>query len=99
MLKSPSWAWTRASCPQFTFVHETHYVNSIPSGFRVDHAFECCGGEGSGNAIDDIIRYIRPQGTVMLMGVSENKVAVNTRNVLEKRAHHDRLQPLRPCGF
>ncbi len=57
---------------QFTFVHETHYVNSIPSGFRVDHAFECCGGEGSGNAIDDIIRYIRPQGTVMLMGVSEN---------------------------
>ena len=69
---------------QFTFVHETHYVNSIPSGFRVDHAFECCGGEGSGNAIDDIIRYIRPQGTVMLMGVSENKVAVNTRNVLEK---------------
>lgn len=46
--------------------------------------FECCGGEGSANAIDDIIRYIRPQGVVMLMGVSENKVAVNTRNVLEK---------------
>ena len=69
---------------QFTFVNETWYANSIPSEFQVDHAFECCGGEGSANAIDDIIRYIRPQGVVMLMGVSENKVAVNTRNVLEK---------------
>ncbi|MEG0230123.1 MAG: ribitol-5-phosphate dehydrogenase, partial [Oscillospiraceae bacterium] len=25
-----------------------------------------------------------PQGTVMLMGVSENKVPINTRNILEK---------------
>lgn len=68
----------------FTFVKKTYLNDEIPSDFEVDHAFECCGGEGSFYAIDDIIRYINPQGTVVLMGVSENKVAINTRNILEK---------------
>ncbi|HIZ83096.1 MAG TPA: alcohol dehydrogenase catalytic domain-containing protein [Firmicutes bacterium] len=68
----------------FTFVDKTYLADSLPEDFRVDHAFECAGGEGSYYAIDDIIRTISPQGTVMLMGVSENKVAINTRNVLEK---------------
>lgn len=68
----------------FSFVHETYLSDELPAGFAVDHAFECCGGEGSAFAIDDIIRSINPQGTVMLMGVSENKVPVNTRNFLEK---------------
>ena len=68
----------------FTFVHQTCMADMLPPGFSVDHAFECAGGEGSYYAIDDIITYIRPQGTVMLMGVSENKVAIRTRDVLEK---------------
>ena len=68
----------------FTFVDETYLADSLPDDFQVDHAFECAGGEGSYYAIDDIIRTINPQGAVVLMGVSENKVAVNTRNVLEK---------------
>ena len=68
----------------FSFVHAAYHKDSLPEGFRCDHAFECCGGEGSFYAIDDIIRYIRPQGSVMLMGVSENRIAVNTRDVLEK---------------
>lgn len=68
----------------FSFVHETYISDELPKDFAVDHAFECCGGEGSTFAIDDIIRYINPQGTVMLMGVSENKVPINTRNILEK---------------
>lgn len=68
----------------FSFVDKTYISDELPADYTTDHAFECCGGEGSANAIDDIIRYIRPQGVVMLMGVSENKVAVNTRNVLEK---------------
>lgn len=69
---------------QFSFCHETYIAEELPEDFAVDHAFECCGGEGSYYAIDDIIKYINPQGTVMLMGVSENKVPINTRNVLEK---------------
>lgn len=69
---------------QFIFADETYFSDNIPENFCIDHAFECAGGEGSFYAIDDIIKYINPQGTVMLMGVSENKVAINTRDVLEK---------------
>ena len=50
----------------------------------MDHAFECCGGDGTGPAINDLIRYIRPQGTILMMGVSEYKVNLNTRDALEK---------------
>lgn len=69
---------------QFTFVDETYLSSEIPEDFQIDHAFECCGGEGSYYAIKDVIKYINPQGTLMLMGVSENQVAINTRMVLEK---------------
>lgn len=68
----------------FTFVDETYDASELGESFRVDHAFECCGGSGSFFAIDDIIKYINPQGSVMLMGVTENKVAINTRDILEK---------------
>lgn len=68
----------------FSFADETILVDNIPENYKIDHAFECAGGEGSSYAIDDIIRHIKPQGSVMLMGVSENKVPVNTRDVLEK---------------
>ncbi len=69
---------------QFLFVNETYLSDNLPKDFEIDHAFECAGGAGSFYAIDDIIKYINPQGSVVLMGVSENKVAINTRDVLEK---------------
>lgn len=69
---------------QFSFVRRTYLADSLPPDFEVDHAFECAGGEGSYYAIEDIIRVINPQGTVILMGVSENRVAIDTRHVLEK---------------
>ena len=68
----------------FNFVDKTYLTSEIPEDFSFDHAFECCGGTGSEYAIDDIIKYIKPQGTVILMGVSDNKIAVNTRDILEK---------------
>lgn len=68
----------------FTFVDEVYNILNIPQDFTFDHALECCGGEGSFFAIDDIIKYIKPQGTIILMGVSENKIAINTRDILEK---------------
>lgn len=68
----------------FTFAAGTYLSSSIPDGLLVDHAFECCGGEGSTSAIDQIIDHIRPEGTVSLMGVSEYPVPINTRMVLEK---------------
>ena len=68
----------------FTFVDRTFLSSGIPAELVVDHAFECCGGEGAVHAIDQIIDFIRPEGTISLLGVSENPVAINTRMVLEK---------------
>lgn len=68
----------------FSFVDETYLTDELPSDLKFDHAFECVGAHGSFYAIDDIIRCIRPQGTAMLLGVSEDKVAINTRDILEK---------------
>ncbi|HDL5700303.1 TPA: alcohol dehydrogenase catalytic domain-containing protein [Mannheimia haemolytica] len=68
----------------FNFVDEIYLTSNLPPNLSFDHAFECCGGTGSEYAIDDIINYINPQGTVILMGVSDNKIAVNTRDILEK---------------
>lgn len=74
----------RRKLSQFSFVDDAYLSSEIPADFSVDHAFECCGGEGSYYAIEDAVRYMNPQGTLMLMGVSENKIAINTRMVLEK---------------
>lgn len=68
----------------FTFAKETYHVDHIPEDFAVDHAFECVGGAGSRSAINQIIDYINPEGTISIMGVSENFVDINTRMILEK---------------
>lgn len=68
----------------FTFVDETYDVRDIPADITIDHAFECVGGNGAVRAIDQIIDYIRPEGTIALLGVSENPVPINTRMILEK---------------
>ena len=68
----------------FSFADEALHVDEIPSNFSFDHAFECVGGGGSEPSIDQIIDYINPEGTIMLMGVSENNVPIKTRMVLEK---------------
>lgn len=68
----------------FTFADERLLSDELPHDFRPDHAFECCGGDGCFYAIDDIIRTVAPQASVMLMGVSENRVSINTRDILEK---------------
>ncbi len=68
----------------FTFADETIDVRNIPEGIVIDHAFECVGGIGSQKAISQIIDYIRPEGTIAILGVSENAVPINTRMILEK---------------
>ena len=67
----------------FTFA-ETYLTTNVANAPKIDHAFECCGGDGSTTAIDQIIDLINPEGTLALMGVSENPVPINTRMVLEK---------------
>lgn len=62
----------------------TMQIDNIPDDLKVDHAIEAVGGVGSESAIDQIIDHINPRGTIVLAGVSENPVAINTRMVLEK---------------
>ncbi len=68
----------------FQFADEIYQVNNVPENIKIDHAFECVGGSKSENAINQIIDLINPEGTIALMGVSEDNVAINTRMVLEK---------------
>lgn len=68
----------------FTFADGIYTVEHIPEDLRIDHAFECVGGAGSGQAINQIIDYIHPEGTISILGVSEYPVPINTRMVLEK---------------
>lgn len=70
---------------EFTFVDRYFSVNDIPEDISVDHAFECVGSKPSGTAINQMIdQVINPEGTIALMGVSEEPVPINTRMVLEK---------------
>lgn len=68
----------------FSFAKERYLSDEIPAHLSFDHAFECAGGSGCESAIADVIEHINPQGTLVLMGVSERPVPVFTRNVLEK---------------
>lgn len=74
----------RSKLQDFTFADETFLVTDIPSDLRVDHAFECVGGEGAPKAINQIIDFIHSEGTISILGVSENPIAINTRMILEK---------------
>lgn len=68
----------------FTYADGTFLTTQVNRMPAIDHAFECCGGDGAAEAINQIIDTIRPEGTVSLLGVSENRVPINTRDVLEK---------------
>ncbi|MCC3682722.1 zinc-binding dehydrogenase, partial [Staphylococcus epidermidis] len=75
---------TEYKLSHFSFVDKTFYIDSIPDSVTFDHAFECVGGKGSQTAINQIIDYIYPEGSIALLGVSEMPVEINTRMVLEK---------------
>lgn len=68
----------------FSFVDEAIKIDEIPTDYMIDHAFECVGGKGSQDAINQSIEHINPEGTISLLGVSEYPIEVNTRMVLEK---------------
>lgn len=68
----------------FTFAEKVYTIDSIPENLMIDTAFECTGGSGSELAIEQIIKCIKPQCTVNLLGVSENPPRIDTRMVLQK---------------
>ena len=74
----------REKLSYFSFVDDVKTVDEVDKNFKVDHAFECVGGGGAESAIDQMIDCIEPQGTINLLGVSEDPPHINTRMVLEK---------------
>lgn len=50
----------------------------------VDIAVECTGGRFSESAVNQAIDILNPGGILILMGVTEERVPINTRDVLEK---------------
>lgn len=71
----------------FSFAAETYHINRIPDDLTVDHAFECVGSSGAPRAINQIIDHIAPEGTISILGVTEELAPVNTRMILEKGLH------------
>lgn len=71
----------------FSFVNGTYCTDDIPEGLILDQCYECVGGVGSEEAIEQMIIHIKPQGSLALMGVNEEPVRINTRMVLEKGLH------------
>lgn len=63
-----------------TYLSDDPQINSR----RINVAFECIGGMASEKGIEEIINTILPGGKVVLTGVAENAVAINTRKILEK---------------
>lgn len=51
---------------------------------KYDVIIECTGGNFSSVAINEAIDLFNPIGKLVLMGVSEEKIPINTRDVLEK---------------
>lgn len=68
----------------FSFADGVFNVSRIPANLLVDHAFECVGGNAAGQVINQIIDHIQPEGTIAILGVSEDPVPIFTRMVLEK---------------
>lgn len=68
----------------FSFTDKQIKVDEVPDGLKIDHAFECVGGNKSQDAINQIIDLINPEGSISLLGVSEYQIPINTRMVLEK---------------
>ena len=68
----------------FTFADEVLLTSQLKEDFTFDHALECVGGQAAQYAINQMIDYIRPEGTIGLLGVSEEPVPLDTRMILEK---------------
>ncbi|MGZ9584910.1 zinc-binding dehydrogenase [Paenibacillus marinisediminis] len=75
----------RVKLDYFTFAN-TEMVQSydFSSGSKADIVVECTGGQFSESAINQGIDLMKPGGHLIAMGVSEERVPINTRDVLEK---------------
>jgi threonine dehydrogenase-like Zn-dependent dehydrogenase len=71
---------------QFEFSHtalvQEYDFNLASRSFDV--VVECTGGKFSESAVNQAIDVLRPGGCLILIGVTEERVPINTRDILEK---------------
>ncbi len=63
-------------------VKKASITEDILSSF--DMAFECAGGKAAESTIEQALSLLSPGGTCVLIGVSEEKIPIRTRTLLEK---------------
>ncbi len=69
----------------FSHADEVEIIRDDYSPFSdIDIAFEAVGGSKAGEAINQIIKTIKPCSSICLTGVSEYPVPIDTRKLLEK---------------
>lgn len=68
----------------FDFVEERINITQNQTLKPFDIGIEVVGGGISADIVNQMIHLIQPMGNIFLMGVSENLVALNTRDILEK---------------
>ena len=76
----------------FSFVDEVYSSDDIPEDFSTDHGFECAGGPGSEDAINNIIKYIKEKNQLFVSSmffVSNNEGKVykcdgNKKKIVEE---------------
>jgi ribitol-5-phosphate 2-dehydrogenase len=70
---------------QFEYANRNRVQDyDFSSGESFDIVVECTGGSFSESAINQAIEILKPGGHLILMGVTEERVPINTRDVLEK---------------
>lgn len=70
---------------QFDFADTAMVQECDFSAFKpFDIVVECTGGRFSESAINQAIDIVSPMGSLILMGVTEERVPLNTRDILEK---------------
>lgn len=74
----------RNKLDMFQFADEQVTIDDVGTEVRFDAAFECTGGRGTQYALSQVIDVLEPESIVMLLGVSEEPVPINTRMILEK---------------
>lgn len=65
--------------------HEKILLEELRENITFSIAFECVGGKGMEDALEKILQFIDIGGNVVLTGVAENNISINTRRILEKK--------------
>ncbi len=76
----------RDKLSKFTFAHQemVQEYDFANNENKYDVVLECTGGRFSESALNQAIEIFAPCGDLVIMGVSEERVPINTRDILEK---------------